>query len=242
MDAKTSQFFHDYISADELIKKFKINQNALIIRAMRRQVPFYYAVKSDKRLTYFPAKSVNTFAKAIFTFLRTSLLPFQGLDYRSYAAGRIIPIRYLDDLNALGTNTLSEIAVLAYCYDTESVNSGYGKLWNKYHPIYFKDVLISIDDAVELRQILESEREELEEQHSEHIEEDALLKPKTKQTKREEIFLTWLQGKDEAQVINIKKEEVWEELQQMDQQLFNVEPKNFFRDQKIITFKSGRKS
>jgi hypothetical protein len=241
MDAKTSQFFHDYISADELIKKFKINQNALIIRAMRKHVTFYYAVKSDKQLTYFPAKSVNTFAKSAFTFLRTSLLPFQGLDERSYEAGRIIPIRYINDLNALGTNTLSELAVLAYCYDTTSVNLRYG-IWNKYHPIYFKDVLISIDDAMELRQILVSERQELEEQDSEHTEEDALLKPKTKQTKREEAFLTWLQGKDEEKVSNIKKEEVWEELQQMDRQLFSVEPKNFFRDQKIITFKSGRKS
>lgn len=67
-------------------------------------------------------------------------------------------------------------------------------------------------------------------------------KPKeTKQDQREKVFVEWLKDKDRSVVANMKKDHVWEELRKIDQRLFGVEPKNFFRDQKIITFKSGRK-
>ena len=63
----------------------------------------------------------------------------------------------------------------------------------------------------------------------------------SKQTRRENVFIKWLQGKDHQVVSNMKKDDVWEELRKLDRMLFGVESKNFFRDQKIITFKSGRK-
>lgn len=62
------------------------------------------------------------------------------------------------------------------------------------------------------------------------------------QTKREIIFIEWLKDKDDLVVRNMKKSDVWEELRKLDPHLFISEPKNFFRIQQIITFKSGRKS
>ncbi|WP_370571175.1 hypothetical protein [Phaeobacter sp. SYSU ZJ3003] len=62
-----------------------------------------------------------------------------------------------------------------------------------------------------------------------------------KQVRREKIFISWLKDKDHQAVSNMRKSDVWMELNKLDRTLFGVEPKNFFRDQKIITFKSGRK-
>jgi hypothetical protein len=63
-----------------------------------------------------------------------------------------------------------------------------------------------------------------------------------KQTRREKVFIEWLKDKEDLAVCNMKKVEVWAELLKLDHRLFSVKSKNFFRDQKIITFKSGRKS
>jgi hypothetical protein len=240
MENKTSQFFWDYVPANELIEKLNLHQRDLVFRAMRKQVALYYPVKPEKYVTYYSVKKVSNGFKTLFMVLRTFFLPFLGLDHRGYHTGQIIQIRGHVNLNALAVNTLNESLVFSYCFDSDSVIHKLEKLRNKFHMINFDDVLVSIEDAYALREILISEKQEIQLEQADC--EDDLIKPKTKQTKREEVFLTWLQGKDEAQVSNIKKEEVWEELQQMDRQLFSVEPRNFFRDQKIITFKSGRKT
>ncbi|GAB55005.1 hypothetical protein GPUN_0873 [Glaciecola punicea ACAM 611] len=62
-----------------------------------------------------------------------------------------------------------------------------------------------------------------------------------KQTRREIVFIKWLKNKEELAVSNMKKDDVWEELRKLDPHLFASEHKNFFRIQKIITFKPGRK-
>jgi hypothetical protein len=62
-----------------------------------------------------------------------------------------------------------------------------------------------------------------------------------KQTQRENVFINWLKDKDELDVSNMKKDDVWEALRILDPRLFSPEPKTFFRVQKIITFNSGRK-
>jgi hypothetical protein len=240
MESKTSQVFWDYVPANELIEKLNLHQRDLVFRAMRKQVALYYPVKSEKYVTYYSVKKVSNVFKALFMVLRTFLLSFLGLDNRRYHTGKIIQIRGHESLNALAVNALNESLVFSYCFDSDSVMNKLENFRNKFHMINFDDVLVSVEAAFVLRDILISEKQEIELEQADC--EDDLIKPKTKQTKREEVFLTWLQGKDEVQVSNIKKEEVWVELQQMDQQLFNVESKNFFRDQKIITFKSGRKS
>lgn len=67
-------------------------------------------------------------------------------------------------------------------------------------------------------------------------------KKPTKQDQRESVFLEWLENKDELVVSNMKKDDVWDELRKLDPRLFVSDNKKFFRVQKIITFKSGRKS
>jgi hypothetical protein len=239
MENEVSQYFMDYIPASELISLWNIDESDLIIWAMRKQVDFYYPVKSEKRLTYCPVSAVtNNGVKGWLMRLRTFFLPF-GLDNRSYATGQLIAIKGFNNLNALGKKVLSEILVLAYCHDTESTILRHEYIRNKFHPIGFEDILIESSQALALKGIFIEERAAIKEEAEDQA---ATLKPKSKQARREVVFLAWLAGKDEVQVSNMKKDDVWEELRKLDQRLFGVEPKNFFRDQKIITFKSGRKS
>jgi len=242
MDKEIDQMFFEYLPATELIDKLKIQRRDLVIRAMRKQVPLYYPVRSEKSLTYYPIDKTETPLKIIWMAIRTFLLLSIGLDNRRYSTGQIIQIRGMNTLNALVTNSLNESLIFSYCYDTDSVIQRHEYFRNKFHPVSFDDVLVHIDDALELKQTLQNEQKELEEEVGNLDAQDALIKPKTKQAQREEIFLTWLAGKDELEVSKMKKEDVWAELRSIDPHLFVSEPKNFFRIQQIITFKSGRKA
>jgi len=62
-----------------------------------------------------------------------------------------------------------------------------------------------------------------------------------KQDQREIVFVDWLKDNEDLDVSNMKKDDVWEELSKLDSHLFGSLPKNFFRVQQIIKFKSGRK-
>jgi hypothetical protein len=101
--------------------------------------------------------------------------------------------------------------------------------------------LVEVNQATQLKEILASERATIEQEKADTENQVPSLKPMSKQSQREEIFLRWLAKKDKTLVSNMKKDEVWEELRKIDHRLFSVEPKNFFRDQKIVTFKPGRK-
>jgi hypothetical protein len=96
---------------------------------------------------------------------------------------------------------------------------------NKFQQIFEKDLFMTIEDFNKLE---------------EHLEKPQTLK-QSKQQERELIFAQWLDGKSIDDVSLMKKDDVWIELQKLNHPLFSVESKNFFRDQKIITFKSGRK-
>ena len=63
----------------------------------------------------------------------------------------------------------------------------------------------------------------------------------TKQEQRELVFIEWLKDKDELTVCNMKKDDIWAELRNIDSHLFVSGPKTFFRVQQIIKFKSGKK-
>jgi hypothetical protein len=63
-----------------------------------------------------------------------------------------------------------------------------------------------------------------------------------KQDLRESIFSNWLKDQDKHQVSLMKKEDVLKELRRIDPHLFMGDQKHFFRLQKLIAFKSGRKS
>ena len=242
MDKEIIQMFYEYLPASELIVKLKMHQRDLVLRAMRNQVKLYYPVRSEKHLTYYPLSKIDTPLKSFWMALRTLLLWGIGLENRRYATGQIVPIRGIHNLNALALNSLTETLVFGYCFDSDSVIQRHEYIRNKFHPIHFDDVLVRIDDALELRQLILSEKAELEAENQPTEDDEALNKPKTKQAQREEVFLTWLADKDELEVSNMKKDEVWAELRNIDPHLFVSEPKAFFRVQQIITFKSGRKA
>jgi hypothetical protein len=242
MKDKIKQSFINYIPANELIEILEIKQSELILSAMRKQVKLYYPNKSVKHLTYYPANKVGNSFKAFMILLITFFLPIWGVERRSYATGEILQIKGSYNLNALGTNTLSESLLFSYCHSTDTILLRHEKLINKFHFIQFKDILVDWDEAIELRKILFQEDKEIAEELAESAGQTSPFRLKTKQSQREKIFLNWLQDKDESHVSDMKKEDVWKELQQLNLRLFSVEPKNFFRDQKIITFKSGRKT
>jgi hypothetical protein len=230
------QYFIDYVPASELIDIWGMHERDLIIRAMRNQVDFYYAVKSSKRLTYHPITS-DKIQKEWLMGIKT----FFSSVNRTYSSGDIIKIDGFDRLNSLGKKVLHELEVLSYCQDTHSVIFRHELLKNKFHPIRFEDILVEVNQATQLKEILASERATIEQEKADTENQVPSLKPMSKQSQREEIFLRWLAKKDKTLVSNMKKDEVWEELRKIDHRLFSVEPKNFFRDQKIVTFKPGRK-
>jgi hypothetical protein len=143
-------------------------------------------------------------------------------------------------LNALGLNILNEVNLLTSIDHENKYLCGYEKIRNTFHKINFEDLLIPIESAKNLQKIIKQELEDLVSEYYEEINGDK--KRLTKQAEREKVFINWLTDKDTNLVANMKKEDVWEEMRKFDRSLFSVEPKNFFRDQKIITFKSGRKS
>jgi hypothetical protein len=136
--------------------------------------------------------------------------------------------------SALHTN--KELALLDFAKSKVKKNEYY-----EFFSISFDNVFIRIADAISLKETLLKEKEELEGAEPENDPNSLINGKVTKQTLRERIFLTWLSDKDFESVSDMKKEDVWTELHKLDHSLFSVEPKNFFRDQKIITFKSGRK-
>jgi hypothetical protein len=238
MDNELSTHFMDYIPANEIVSLFDIDRKELIFRAMRKHVEFVYPLKSQKSLSYYPVpKDKGIFE--IFVLITRVFLPF-GVENRSYPPGHLIKITDLKFLNALGLNILNELNLLTR-FDNENKSLlGYEKIRNTFHKIYFEDLLIPIESAKNLSKFI---KQELEDLVSESFEENnEAIKRETKQAKREKIFINWLTDKNLDEVANMKKEDVWEKMKKLDRSLFGVESKHFFRDQKIVTFKSGRKS
>ena len=238
MDNELSTHFMDYIPANEIVSLFDIDRKELIFRAMRKHVEFVYPLKSQKSLSYYPIPK----QKGIFEFfilLTRFFLPF-GVENRTYPPGHLIKITDLTFLNALGLNILNELNLLTSIDHENKYLCGYEKIRNTFHKINFEDLLIPIESAKNLQKIIKQELEDLVSEYYEEINGDK--KRLTKQAEREKVFINWLTDKDTNLIANMKKEDVWEEMRKFDRSLFSVEPKNFFRDQKIITFKSGRKS
>ena len=243
MSKVIEQMFFEYLPANELIGVLKLHQRDLVLRAMRKQVTLYYPVKSEKYVTYYPIAKTSSFINRIWLMIvRTFLMLSIGLDNRNYTTGQIIQIRGIDSLNALALNALNESLIFAVDFDSESELGSFERYRNKFQPVSFNDVLVHIDDALALRQLILDEEAEIATENKTSVDQDSLIKPTTKQAQREEVFLSWLADKDELVVSNMKKDDVWAELRNIDPHLFVSEPKTFFRVQQIITFKSGRKA
>jgi hypothetical protein len=234
------QMFYEYLPASELIEKLKMHPRDLVLRAMRKQVKLFYPIKSNKNLTYYNVTKIDSQIKVLWMFIRTFFLLSIGLDNRKYIVSQIIQIRGINNLNALATNSLNELLVFSYCFETESTILEHENFWNTFHSVNFNDVLVQVNDALSLKELILEEKAEVEE-NATATNEDSLVKSKTKKGKREEVFLAWLTGKNELEVSNMKKDDVWDQLRKIDPHLFVSEPKSFLRRQQIITFKYGRK-
>jgi hypothetical protein len=237
MDNELSTHYIDYIPADEIVSLLGIDRSELIFRAMRKHVEFVYPLKSEKLLTYYPITKVKNTLQQLYLSIRT-FLPF-GLDNRQYPPGHLIKITDLRHLNAIGLNVLNESSLLARVDNGKKALLRYEKLRNTFHKIDFDDLLIPIESAENLSKRLHQERDDIALESFE--ENNGTIKKETKQAKREKVFINWLSDKNTDKVSNMKKDDVWEELRKLDPHLFSSEPKNFFRIQQIITFKSGRK-
>jgi hypothetical protein len=237
MDNELSTHYIDYIPADEIVSLLGIDRSELIFRAMRKHVEFVYPLKSEKQLTYYPITKVKNTLQQLYFSIRT-FFPF-GLDNRKYPTGHLIKITDLRYLNAIGLNVLNESVLLTSVDKGKKTLLRYEKLRNTFHKINFDDLLIPFESAENLSKRLNQERDDVA---SESFEENnGTIKKETKQAKREKVFINWLTDQNLEKVSNMKKDDVWEELRKLDPHLFISEPKNFFRIQQIITFKSGRK-
>jgi len=97
---------------------------------------------------------------------------------------------------------------------------------------------ITIDDVIIAKNSINKLSALLKNDTPEHISKSEA----SKQEQRELIFYEWLTDKDEHKVSQMKKEEVLAELRKINPHLFMGDQKHFFRLQKRITFKSGRKA
>lgn len=96
---------------------------------------------------------------------------------------------------------------------------------------------ITIDDLIISKNSIDKLSALLKNDTPEHISKSEA----SKQEQRELIFFEWLTDKNEHMVSQMKKEEVLAELRKINPHLFMGDQKHFFRLQKRITFKSGRK-
>ena len=212
------------IKTPEVLKK-------VYIAGIRKNVAFYAANQSDKcvqmirwgydddvdRPPYYAEEKMMVIARGM-------MLPICKVDqFDKLFKGVLNEIDLYVDID--GFDELIEYQQQQYLYDI-NVKHGMQSAPSDFKDITFNNVFIRNSDLDTLKEIINSGPE----------------KKKDKQTLREEAFIDWLKDKDHIAVSNMKKDDVWAELQQIDRRLFNAASKTFFRVQQIITFKHGRKS
>ncbi|MAY41901.1 MULTISPECIES: hypothetical protein [unclassified Neptuniibacter] len=236
-------FYFDYCPASLLKEKFGLDQEDVVLRALQKHISLYYLNQTDKVMFFVDSKKSSKIKKT-FRYLLFKSIPIDECDKKSIEKGNYIKIEHADFLNLLARNLLSEHELLltligfenkiAYTY----VNGQTSKLFNL-PTISFNDIYLKTDDVFSLYETLKKEKEEPDTLPD--TQSPASFTKETKQTKREKVFLTWLQDKDHSDVAEMKKEDVLEQLRSIDPHLFMGEQKHFFRLQKIIEFKPGRK-
>ena len=146
----------------------------------------------------------------------------------------------------MARNLLNELELLSILIGLENeiiyttVNGQLSALFDL-PAISFEDIYLKTEDVISLYEILKKEKEELDTPPNSDSQSLTSVTKETKQTKREKVFLTWLQNKNNSEIAQMKKEDVLEQLRRIDPHLFMGDQKHFFRLQKIIEFKPGRK-
>ncbi|MBO1928429.1 hypothetical protein J3998_12695 [Thiomicrorhabdus sp. 6S2-11] len=238
----TTNLLHEYKTVDDLIGMSGKHPSDILLAAILSGTPVYFVNRSHKVLTYVPMEynSIKFFSlKMLKKILR------MGLVTESIDKGQLLEIKVTRFLDYLLKGILNERELFFirsdggyYLEGKIAVFSPKLGFWssnfvlNKFNDITLNHAYIKVTDLPQLGEQLNSLSK------SEDTQEEGKL---NKQQQRELVFVRWLQGQNEEAVPLMKKEDVWSELQKLDHALFSVEPKNFFRDQKIVTFKSGRK-
>jgi hypothetical protein len=243
----SNNLFNEYVTVTRVAKSAGAEINHLFIAASLSGIPIYFVNQSTKTLRYLPLeyrsarflsfKKIKRFfniGEVIESFHKGDFLELRSIRALDFLVKGILNERELFLGRAGGDYYLAgEAAVFATKLSWLSANF----YLNTFHVVTLEHVYFSAKD---FKALGEAVREYFPNESN-----DATDKQKTqeqsKQSQRELIFLRWLAGQETEQVALMKKDDVWEELQKLDHALFSVESKNFFRDQKIITFKSGRK-
>lgn len=232
--------FFNYFTAGYVANKLNIDPDELTLRAMQKQVNFYYPVKSTKIMHFIPRSSLKK-PSVLFLYLVWGKISAKWLSKKTVIKGSMVCLNLPKHLDLLGKNILDEKDIFFLDKQNNTLLlDWFIKTRNNFSSINFADIYILPQDAQLLLKLI---NDELDETGKEALSRDevTLSKKETKQTAREKVFLAWLHDKDEADVVNMKKEDVLMDLRMIDPHLFMGNQKHFFRIQKIIEFKSGRK-
>jgi hypothetical protein len=238
-----SNLLHEYKSIEDISETLNKHPSDILLGAKLAGIPVYFVNQSQKVLVYIPME--YNYKKAI------SLKGFKALfrigsTVKKIEKGQLLKIKITQHLDYLLKGILNEKELFFIWSDGKYFLEGRAGVFqprlgwwssnfvfNTFQNVSLNHAYIKVEDfeklGESLKKLTNSNYEEKESKQG-------------KQKQRELIFLEWLQGQNEFDVPNMKKDDVWAELQKLDHVLFSVESKNFFRDQKIITFKSGRKS
>lgn len=234
-----NSLFFNYLTADYVANELNIDHDDLTLRAMQRQINFYYPVKSTKIMYFIPRSSAKK-PLVLFLYLAWGKISTGLLPQKTVIKGEMICLNLQKHLDLLAKNILNEKDIFFLDQQNNTLLlDWFIKTRNNFDSISFSDIYILPQDVLSLKNIMIDELAEIE-QESLNGDETTLNK-ETKQTQREKVFLTWLYDKDEVEVANMKKEDVLKDLETIDPHLFMGNQKHFFRIQKIIEFKSGRK-
>lgn len=231
---KESSTFFDLIPFTDIANKLIKTPEGLrevFIEGIRKTVHFYAINQSDKCVQMIRWGYEDELGRPPYHEEEKMMI---------FSRGQVLPISQVDQFDKLFKGVLNEIdlykdidgfdELIEYQQDQHLYDINVEHRMQS-SPSDFKD--INLDHVFIRNSDLDTIKEVIN---------GGLDKKKDKQAQREEIFIDWLKDKDYAAVSNMKKDDVWSELQKIDRSLFSVESKTFFRVQQIITFKSGRKS
>jgi hypothetical protein len=234
-------FVFHYIPIKGAANKLDVSTDRLILECMKGTVSLYVVNQSNKLLEYVPLSHLQGWAQL------KKLLRY-GHKSLHITKGEMIKLQFIADLDHLAKGILTEDKPLMLhpdgdYYLSNSVNPLFryfhaNYLINKFHPITLDHVFMLRSELKTLKAELEAPKQ-LDDDEPAPTESGA----QTRQEQRELIFFEWLKGQeDEHKVSLMKKEDVLVELRKIDPHLFMGEQKHFFRLQKRIVFKSGRKA
>lgn len=233
-------FVFNYIPIKAAANRLDTSTDRLILECMKCTIGLYFVNQSSKTLHYAPLNYENGWGR-----LKHALKI--GFKWQDYSKGEMLELVTIKQLDLLAKGILTEKDALllhpdgdywlAYRFTPilQFIHANY--LINRFHPVTLDHVFMLRSELKTLQAALEAPKQ-LDEDEPEPTEKETL----TRQEQRELIFFEWLNDKDEHKVSLMKKEDVLSELRKIDPHLFMGDQKHFFRLQKRIVFKSGRKA